>query len=153
MLEIAKDKAKHYPNIQYVQGDALKLPYDDNTFDVAIISFGLRNLESLEHGLREMQRVVKPNGYVVNIDQGKPSDPIFRALYHVYFYNIAPIIGKLVFHMGEFNSFRYLPESNKYFPEQRKLVEIFKTVGFVNIQNYDYLMGAVAQQVAQVDIN
>jgi len=55
MLEVAKQKAKDLHNIKYIQGDALKLPFDDNSFDVAVISFGLRNLEDLEQGLKEMQ--------------------------------------------------------------------------------------------------
>lgn len=150
MLEIAKQKAKNLDNITYVVGDALNLPFADDSFDVAIISFGLRNLENIEKGLLEMQRVVKPGGYVVNIDQGKPSSSLFKMIYQLYFYNIAPLIGGMIFHRGEFNSFRYLPESNKYFPEQKKLVKIFENLGFSDVKNHDYWMGAVSQQIARV---
>ena len=151
MLEIAKQKAKGCNNIDFVKGDALSLPYEDNSFDVLIISFGLRNLENIQAGLKEMQRVVKPGGYVVNIDQGKPENPVFKALYQAYFYGIAPLIGKLIFHIGEFNSFKYLPESNKYFPSQQELVKIFEEVGFKDINNYNYLLGAISQQIARVE--
>lgn len=150
MLEVAKIKAKDIKNIKFIKGDALNLPFEDDSFDVAIISFGLRNLESLKNGLLEMQRVVKSNGFVVNIDQGKPSNFLFKIIYYSYFYNISPILGKLVFHRGEFNSFKYLPESNKYFPEQKELVKIFEELGFKNVKNYNYWMGAIAQQIAEV---
>ena len=150
MLEIAKRKAVGLTNIDYKVGDALQLPYPDNSFDLAIISFGLRNLTRLEDGLREMKRVVKEGGWVCNIDQGKPTNPFFKPIYHFHFYYIAPLLGKLIFHRGEFNSFRYLPESNKYFPSQENLVNIFKEIGFKNVQNFDYWCGAVAQQIGQV---
>ncbi|MEI8129493.1 MAG: ubiquinone/menaquinone biosynthesis methyltransferase [bacterium] len=151
MLKVARKKSKKFDNITYLYADALNLPYEDNSFDVAVISFGLRNLENLEDGLKEMQRVVKSGGYVVNIDQGKPSNPVFKVLYEVYFYNIAPILGKLLFHIGEFNSFRYLPESNKFFPDQSELVSIFESLGFKDVKNYNYLLGAIAQQVTKVE--
>ena len=151
MMKVGKSKADALGvNIKFQKGDATKLPFEDNSFDIAIISFGLRNLPTLEDGLKEMQRVVKPGGLVSNIDQGKPTNFIFHLAYKLYFCSIAPIIGKLVFHRGEFNSFKYLPESNKYFPNQKKLVEIFKELGFTSVENYNFFVGAVAQQVAQV---
>lgn len=150
MLKVAKKKSKGLKNITYVVGDALKLPYKDNSFDIAIISFGLRNLTDLEAGLKEMQRVVKPGGIVCNIDQGKPSNTLFKIIYSVYFYHIAPLLGKFIFHRGEFNSFKYLPESNKYFPNQRTLVQIMKDMGLNDVKNYNYWLGAVAQQVGMV---
>ncbi len=150
MLQVARRKAAGLATIEFVTGDALHLPYPDAAFDAAVISFGLRNLADLEAGLREMMRVVRPGGYVSNIDQGKPSNPFFGALYRVYFHHIAPVIGKLVFHRGEFNSFRYLPESNKYFPDQAGMAAIFRTLGFEDYRSHDYWLGAVAQQVARV---
>lgn len=151
MLDVARRKAAHLRDrIDFVEGDALALPWPDGHFDGVVISFGLRNLESLEAGLREMRRVTRPGGFVCNIDQGKPTNPLFRLGYEIHFKRIAPILGKLVFHMGEFNSFRYLPESNRYFPDQRALCSIFRDLGFVDVVNHDYWCGAVAQQVARV---
>lgn len=150
MLRVARKKSAGFNNINYLSGDALNLPFDDNTFDFAIISFGLRNLTNLEQGLKEMQRVVKPGGYICNIDQGKPENWLFNIIYNVHFKHIAPILGKLVFHRGEFNSFSYLPASNKYFPEQKTLVNIMQNLGFNDVRNYNYWFGAIAQQVALV---
>lgn len=151
MLEVARRKARGSLNrISFEQGDALALPYPDNHFDGAVISFGLRNVERLDLGLKEMQRVVKPGGFVCNIDQGKPRNPLFNLIYTIQFKHVAPVLGKIIFHRGEYNSFRYLPESNKYFPDQITLSEIFRDMGFVNVQIYDYWFGAVSQQVARV---
>lgn len=150
MLAVARKKSLAYPNVAFAVDDALALSFPDNSFDGAIISFGLRNLADLQKGLHELRRVVKPGGFVCNIDQGKPSHPLLKVIYNVYFYHVAPIIGKLLFHIGEFNSFRYLPYSNRYFPSQQTLVTMLQEVGFSDVRNYDYLCGAVACQTMRV---
>lgn len=151
MMEIGRRKAGPLlERIRFQAGDALHLDFPDDCFDGAVISFGLRNLERLEDGLQEMKRVVRPGGFVCNIDQGKPRNPLFNALYAVQFKRIAPVLGKLIFHRGEYNSFKYLPASNRYFPNQETLVEIFQQLGYGAVQSYEYWFGAVAQQVAIV---
>jgi demethylmenaquinone methyltransferase/2-methoxy-6-polyprenyl-1,4-benzoquinol methylase len=149
MLEVGKEKLQKekMTNVTTMVGDAMKLNFSDNSFDLVIISFGLRNLENTKEGLSEMLRVLKAGGVFVNIEYGKPSNVFLRFIYWLYFENIAPLIGKILFHIGEFNSFRYLPESNKDFPNQSQLCEIMKNVGFKNIKNYNYFLGAVGQQV------
>ncbi len=151
MLRVAARKAGPLlDRVELLEGDALALPFPDAHFDGAVISFGLRNLTSLRAGLCEMKRVVKPGGFVCNIDQGHPRGVLFRLAYEVHFRRLAPILGKLVFHRGEFNSFRYLPESNKYFPDQRTLCGIISELGLREVRNFDYWCGAVAQQIATV---
>jgi demethylmenaquinone methyltransferase/2-methoxy-6-polyprenyl-1,4-benzoquinol methylase len=151
MLEVATRKAAGLlDRIAFRRGDALALDFPDDSFDGAVISFGLRNLSSLEAGLKELQRVVKPGGFVCNIDQGKPKNLLFRAIYEVQFKRVAPVLGKLIFHRGEYNSFRYLPESNKYFPDQRTLAGIFVELGYKDVKVHEYWLGAVAQHVARV---
>lgn len=151
MMDVGREKIKGSDKkIAFQYEDATKLSFADNTFDVAIISFGLRNLPILEDGLKEMYRVVKHGGFVSSIDQGKPTNIFFNLIYKIYFCNIAPIIGKLIFHRGEFNSFKYLPESNKYFPSQKELIEIFEDIGFQEVSNHNFWVGAVAQQVGKV---
>ena len=150
MLKIARRRAEGFGGrIEFIEGDALALPFPDGFFDAVVISYGLRNLADLNAGLTEMFRLVRPGGIVSNIDQGKPTNRLFKLVYAAYFYRIAPLIGKVVFHLGEFNSFRYLPESNRFFPSQEELCAIFKEVGFEELQNYDYWCGAVAQQTAR----
>ncbi len=150
MLDVARRKAAGLKNVEFVTADAMRLPFPDASFDAAIISFGLRNLTDIEAGLREMIRVVRPGGWISNIDQGQPSRRWFRALYRVYFYHIAPVIGKLVFHRGEFNSFRYLPESNRYFPDQTQLAALFRRLGLQEVQIHEHWLGAVAQEVGRI---
>lgn len=149
MLAVAAKKAGPLlERIEFVEGDALALDAPDNSFDGAIISFGLRNLSSLEAGLREMTRVVRPGGFLSNIDQGQPRGALFTLAYEIHFRRIAPILGKLLFHRGEFNSFRYLPESNKYFPSQVTLCAMLEELGLEQVTNHDSWCGAVAQQIA-----
>ncbi len=136
-------------NVITIVGDALSLPFPDDFFDLVIISFGLRNLEDVESGLLEMRRVAKSCGLVVNIEYGKPSNFFLKLLYRIYFENIAPAVGKVLFHIGEFNSFRYLPKSNKYFPNQLQLCSIMQKIGFKKIKNHNYFLGVIGQQVCQ----
>lgn len=149
MLKIGQQKIDKLgiKNIKIQTGDALKMPFEDNYFDNVFISFGLRNLEYTENGIKEIYRVLKRDGKYTNIEHGKPKNPIIKFIYWLYFCNIAPFIGKLLFHIGEFNSFKYLPESNKYFANQDELCEMMKRVGFKNVKNYNYFFGAIGQQV------
>lgn len=94
-----------------------------------------------------MARVVRAGGFVCNIDQGKPRNRLFNLIYEIQFKRIAPILGKLIFHRGEYNSFSSLPELNKYFPDQDTLANIFREIGFVGVRGYEYWFAAVAQQV------
>lgn len=151
MLTVARRKSEMFGDrISYKVGDALALDYPDDHFNCAVISFGLRNLNSLEAGLTELKRVVKPGGFVCNIDQGKPKSALFNMIYNIQFKHIAPVLGKIVFHRGEYNSFKYLPESNKYFPDQQTLCKIFDDLGYQKVTNFNYWFGAVAQQIAIV---
>lgn len=151
MLRVAARKAGSLlDRIDLVQGDALALDFPDGHFDGAIISFGLRNLASLRAGLAELTRVVRPGGFVSNIDQGRPRGFLFTLAYEVYFRRVAPVLGKLVFHRGEFNSFRYLPESNRYFPRQESLCRMLEELGVADVRTFEHWRGAIAQQVGTV---
>lgn len=151
MLKVARRKAASLlDRITFETGDALALRHSDGHFDGAVISFGLRNLARLDLGLRELRRVVRPGGFVSSIDQGKPRHRLFNLIYSLQFKHIAPVLGKLVFHRGEYNSFRYLPESNRYFPDQQTLKGIFEQSGYEDVRLHNYWFGAVAQHVARV---
>lgn len=151
MLDVGLKKLQKegIKNVSTIVGDAMKIGFPDNSFDLVIISFGLRNLENTKDGLKEMMRVTKPGGLVVNIEYGKPSNAFLKFIYWLYFENIAPAIGKILFHIGEFNSFRYLPESNKDFPNQSQLCAMMKEVGLKDVKNHNYFLGAVGQQICR----
>jgi len=139
MLEIAQKKAQSHRNIKLVRTDAMDLPFEDGYFDAVFVSFGLRNLPDLQKAVREMKRVVKTGGYVVNLDTGKPAG-VFGLIFRLYFFKIVPFLGK---------AYRYLPESTLGFPSQQELVGIFLENGFRDVKNYNYIFGAIAQQVAK----
>lgn len=148
MLEIASRRGAGLTNLKFQTADCMALPFQAETFDVVIVSFGLRNLDDLKAGLLEMKRVAKPGAKVVNLDLGRPQGQFLNAVHEIYFRRIIPFLGKHIFHRGEFNSFAYLPNSGKYFPNQRELAAIFQELGFQNVKNYDYMLGAIAQQIA-----
>lgn len=146
MLELAKKKSKGIENIEFIEADALNLPFPDETFDVVFISFGLRNLVDLRKGLIEMKRVTKKGGYITSLDLGKPKGGV-NGIFKLYFSIIVPILG-IFFHKS--NIYKYLPESNNRFPSQDKLVEILEELKFREVKNYDFVFGILAQQVAKV---
>ena len=148
MLEIARKRTAHLTNVTIQKADAMSLAFDAHSFDKTVISFGLRNLSDLEKGLLELKRVTRRGGKLVNLDLGKPKGNVKKIIHQIYFGRFIPFLGRVLFHRGEFNSFQYLPSSNQYFPSQEDLVKIFKKLGFSDVRNYDYMLGAVAQQVA-----
>ena len=146
MLEIAKRKAKGLKNLNFIEANALKLPFDDGEFDICFISFGLRNLLDLKKGLEEMKRVTKNGGLIVNIDTGKPKG-IVGWFYNLYFFNLVPLLG-LLFN-GNSTPYKYLPQSTKKFPSPVELVKIFEEIGLKNVKKHDFLFGAISQQIGE----
>lgn len=145
MLEIAQKRAKKYKNINFLQADALNLPFADSSFDVVFISFGLRNLVDINSGILELKRVIKDNGVLVNIDMGKPRH-IFGLLLKLYMSLIVPLLGNF-FHKDAI-PYKYLFNSSQDFPDQDELEEIYLKAGFKNVKKYNFLFGAIAQQIA-----
>ncbi len=148
MLKIAREKTQKYNNIKVLSADALDMPFDDDFFDISVISFGLRNLDDIKKGLLEMKRVTKKDGYVVNLDTGKVANINLMPLFYLFFNVLMPFLGK-IFH-GKIMPYKYLSESAKTFPSQKELIQIFNELGFNDIKNYDYIFGAIAQQIAKV---
>jgi demethylmenaquinone methyltransferase/2-methoxy-6-polyprenyl-1,4-benzoquinol methylase len=142
MLEIAARKGPEGARpIPYVEGDALQLPFADETFDVATIAFGLRNLSSVEEGLRELRRILKPGGRVAILEFSEPVLPGFRQLFRFYFTRVLPRIGGIV--SGSRGAYEYLPRSVSAFPNQRRLAGMLKSAGFEEVE-YRNLTGGVA---------
>jgi demethylmenaquinone methyltransferase/2-methoxy-6-polyprenyl-1,4-benzoquinol methylase len=144
MLEIAKQKtAATTARIPFVEADAMTLPVADASFDAATIAFGLRNLPNYENGLKELRRVLKPNGKLVVLECSHPRLPIFKQLYEFYFSTILPRIGGLV--SGSRAAYTYLPDSVSRFPEQHALGELMKNCGFseVRYQNLNFGIAAL----------
>lgn len=147
MLEIAREKSQHLHNVEFGQGDAMRLPFPNRSFDACIMGYGLRNLFDIKHGIKELVRVTKPGGAISILDLGKPQGFIEKAVYMMYFEKLMPFLGKHIFHRGEFNSFQYLPESNKFFPPVNELVGMMEECGMREVKTYKYMMGVVSQWV------
>jgi demethylmenaquinone methyltransferase/2-methoxy-6-polyprenyl-1,4-benzoquinol methylase len=142
MLEIARRKADAAGRtIPFVEGDALSLPFGDGSFQAATIAFGLRNLSSVEAGLRELRRVLAPGGEVAILEFSRPVVPGFRALFQLYFHRVLPLIGGLV--SGSRGAYEYLPDSVSKFPDQKRLAALMRDAGFEDVR-FENLTGGVA---------
>ena len=139
MLSIAAGKTSG--RIPLIEGDALKLPFRDGTFDVASIAFGLRNLSNVESGLAELSRVLKPGGWVAVLEFSRPENAILRPMFNLYFRKLLPLMGGLI--SGSLYAYTYLPASVQKFPDQSQLSLLMEQVGFDQV-GYENLTGGIA---------
>ena len=131
MLAIGRQKISRrgLNNIITVEeGDSENVPFPDNTFDAITVAFGVRNFEHLEKGLQEMRRVLKPGGKVVILEFSKPTMFPFKQLYHFYFRNILPFIGRIT--SKDPKAYRYLYESVQVFPDGAAFLEVLNHLGY-----------------------
>lgn len=142
MLAIAAGKARVNARlIPFVEGDALKLPFADEAFDTVSIAFGLRNLSSVEAGLKELRRVLKPAGRAAILEFSRPVVPGFRALFQFYFTRVLPRLGGMI--SGSRGAYEYLPDSVSRFPDQKRLAALMREAGFAEVE-YQNLTGGIA---------
>jgi demethylmenaquinone methyltransferase/2-methoxy-6-polyprenyl-1,4-benzoquinol methylase len=144
MLACARQRYANQPNITFTQGDALALPYADNTFDGAIISFGLRNVTDIPKALAEMHRVIKPGGWMVNLDTcPQPKLPGMN----FYFSKIMPLIGGAL--AKDTQAYQYLSKSTRHFLTPQQLKHAFEAAGCVNVTSETLMLGSVSLQAGQ----
>jgi len=145
MLAVARENIKDFEykqNIQLIQGNAMELPFEDNTFDCVTVGWGLRNVPEIMTAVKEMVRVVKPGGKVVSLDMAKPSAPVFKQVYWLYFEKIVPAMGKVW--AGKKGAYDYLHDSARVFPHQAELARLFAAAGLVETAYHDLTGGVVA---------
>lgn len=128
-----------------VNGDALELPYRDASVDGAIVAFGIRNLASLDAGLREVRRVLKPGARFVILEFSTPRSALVRTGYHAYFHNVLPWIGGFV--SGHRTAYKYLPRSVANFPVQDDLAQRMRDAGYADVRYRDLTFGVAAIHV------
>jgi demethylmenaquinone methyltransferase/2-methoxy-6-polyprenyl-1,4-benzoquinol methylase len=148
MLDYGAVKVKQLQlaeQIELIQGNAMSLPFDDNSFDFATIGFALRNVPDLEQVIREMHRVVKPGGLVVSLELSKPTWQPFKSIYYVYFRHIMPFLGKLI--VKKYEQYKWLPESLITFPDHKQLAAIFSKNGLDQVKAYPLFGGVAALHV------
>ncbi len=142
MLSIAHKKVantKLKNRIDFIKGDSENLPFEDNSFDAITVSFGIRNFETLEKGLSEILRVLKPGGIFVILETSVPTKIPFKQGYTIYSKGILPIIGKLF--SKDKVAYNYLSESASVFPHGKALNNILRKIGFKEVENKPQTFG------------
>ena len=119
-------------HINLLEADALALPFSDETFDVVVSAFVLRNLADIRRGLDEMRRVLKPGGVLGVLDFGMPRLPLVRQVYGFYFIKVLPRVGRWI--SGAAGPYQYLPSSVQNFPPAEELKKNAGDVGFHDIR-------------------
>jgi demethylmenaquinone methyltransferase/2-methoxy-6-polyprenyl-1,4-benzoquinol methylase len=144
MLERARDKSG---TIEWVQGDALTLPFADGEFDAATVGFGVRNLDDLERGLRELYRVLRPGGRLAVLEITRPRG-VLRPFFRVWLDVLIPLAGRL---LPGGKAYTYLPASIRRFPGPEDLSALLEGAGFRGVSFRLLGGGVVALHTASTD--
>jgi demethylmenaquinone methyltransferase/2-methoxy-6-polyprenyl-1,4-benzoquinol methylase len=143
MLERARRKSA---DVEWVQGDALALPFADGSFDSATAGFGVRNLDDLERGLAELRRVLRTGGRVAILEITRPSG-LLAPFYRLWFDGLVPLLGKL---LPGGSAYTYLPASVRRFPRSEELAELLRAAGFEDVRWKTFAGGIVALHIGVV---
>ena len=130
------------PPPRFVRGDAQRLPFSDDSFDIVTVGYGLRNLANWETGLREMQRVANPGGRLVVLDFGKPDNALWRGLYFGYLKLFVPCLGRIF--CGNASAYAYILESLKHYPAQQGVAAKMRELGLANVRVISLLGGVMS---------
>jgi len=142
MLSVGQKKIKEKnldQTIEMVQADSENLPFEDNHFDAITVAFGIRNFETLEKGLAEILRVLKPGGLFVILETSVPTKTPFKQGYTFYSNQILPLIGRLF--SKDKDAYAYLSESASVFPYGEKLNNILRKIGFTTVEDHPQTFG------------
>ncbi|MGC6432317.1 MAG: bifunctional demethylmenaquinone methyltransferase/2-methoxy-6-polyprenyl-1,4-benzoquinol methylase UbiE [Jejuia sp.] len=142
MLEIGKQKINTKglsDKIEMVLGDSENMPFEDNTFDAITVAFGVRNFENLQNGLKDILRVLKPEGVFVILETSVPTKTPFKQGYNFYTRNILPLIGRAF--SKDRSAYKYLCESASVFPYGEALNNILREIGFINVEDFPQTLG------------
>jgi len=141
MLERARRKA---PELEWIAGDLLALPFADASFDAATVGFGVRNVEDLNLALRELRRVLRAGGRLGILEITRPRGPLVP-FYRLWFDGVVPLVGKL---LPGGAAYSYLPASVRRFPGPEELVELMRAAGFADVRYRTFAGGIVALHTA-----
>lgn len=141
MLERARGKA---PELEWVNGDLLELPFGDDTFDAATVGFGVRNVDDLERALGELHRVLRPGGRLGILEITRPHG-LLSPFYRLWFDGVVPLLGKL---LPGGSAYTYLPASVRRFPGPEDLAAVIAAAGFGDVRYRTFAGGIVALHTA-----
>ena len=142
MLERARRKSA---DVEWLQGDALALPFSDGSFDAATVGFGVRNLDDLERGLAELRRVLRPGGRLAILEITRPSG-LLAPFYRLWFDGFVPLLGKL---LPGGSAYTYLPASVRRFPGPDELASLLRGSGFDDVRWRTFAGGIVALHIGR----
>lgn len=128
--------------LSWVTGDAMALPFEDNTFDVYTISFGIRNVTRVEDALSEAYRVLRPGGRLMVLEFSQLPNPMMQKAYDLYSFNVIPPMGQMI--AGDRESYQYLVESIRKFPDQETFEQMIKDAQFSNVKYRNLSLGIAA---------
>jgi demethylmenaquinone methyltransferase/2-methoxy-6-polyprenyl-1,4-benzoquinol methylase len=128
--------------LNWVVGDAMALPFEDNSFDVYTISFGIRNVVRPQDALNEAYRVLRPGGRLMVLEFSQIPNDMMQKVYDLYSFNVIPKMGKLIANDAE--SYQYLVESIRKFPDQDTFLDMVRKAGFENAKYRNLTMGIAA---------
>ena len=128
--------------LDWVVGDAMALPFADASFDVYTISFGIRNVTRIEAALAEAHRVLRPGGRLMVLEFSRMVSPPLQWAYDHYSFNVIPVMGQIV--AGDRDSYQYLVESIRRFPEQERFAAMIREAGFGQVRFRNLSMGIAA---------
>lgn len=129
-------------SLDWVVGDAMALPFADNSFDVYTISFGIRNVTRIGDALREAHRVLRPGGRLMVLEFSQIPNELMQKVYDLYSFNIIPVMGQVV--AGDRDSYQYLVESIRKFPDQESFAGMIRAAGFGQVKYRNLTMGIAA---------
>ena len=136
MLEIGKRKVEKLSldnRISFANSCAENIDFHDDSFDAAMVAFGVRNFSDRKQGLKEIRRVLKPNGTLIVLELSEPQNVIARWFYNLYFKNILPLVGKRV--SGNAEAYRYLQQSVEKFPMPDEFMALLSECGYINMKH------------------
>ena len=129
-------------SLEWVVGDAMALPFADNSFDVYTISFGIRNVVRPQDALKEAYRVLKPGGRLMVLEFNQLPNPMMQKAYDLYSFNVIPRLGQMI--AGDRDSYQYLVESIRKFPDQETFLGMIREAGFGNAKYRNLTLGVAA---------
>ena len=145
MLRVGQERAKEIGinhNFSWVEGNAEALPFENEDFDVYTIAFGIRNCTHIDKVLAEAHRVLKRGGMFMCLEFSDVSNPFISEVYDKYSFDVIPVMGQLI--AGDFESYKYLVESIRKFPDQNSFAAMISDAGFDQVQYEDLTFGVTA---------
>ncbi|MEM9317759.1 MAG: bifunctional demethylmenaquinone methyltransferase/2-methoxy-6-polyprenyl-1,4-benzoquinol methylase UbiE [Pseudomonadota bacterium] len=129
-------------SLDWVVGDAMALPFDSGSFDAYTISFGIRNVTRIEDALSEAYRVLRPGGRLMVLEFSQLPNPGLQRLYDLYSFNVIPRMGRMI--AGDRDSYQYLVESIRQFPDQEHFASMIRAAGFDRVKYRNLTFGVAA---------